>query len=156
MRRLIAVLPLSLLLVPAVAHGAAVQTDRTCYLQTDKTNVTVSGNGFTPGRPYGVSLDGTALTDETFGPTLAINPVDSMDKAIQLTNATKYTPRGGAVRVELERAGDRHLVRVSDDGTGIPPEAQSRVFDRFFRADEARTRPSHHYTAAGLTEERMA
>jgi hypothetical protein len=62
MRRLAALAPLSLLLVPAAAHGAAVQTDRTCYLQTDKTNVTVSGNGFTPGRPYGVTLDGTALT----------------------------------------------------------------------------------------------
>ena len=46
MRRLAALLPLSLLAVPGVAHGAAVQTDRTCYLQTDKTNVTVSGNGF--------------------------------------------------------------------------------------------------------------
>jgi len=62
MRRLAIALPLALLLVPAAARGAAVQTDRTCYLQTDKTNVTVSGNGFTPGRPYGVSLDGTALT----------------------------------------------------------------------------------------------
>jgi hypothetical protein len=62
MRRLIAVLPLSLLLVPAVAHGAAVQTDRTCYLQTDKTNVTVSGNGYAAAQPYTVSLDGTALT----------------------------------------------------------------------------------------------
>jgi hypothetical protein len=62
MRRLVSVLPLSLLLVPAAAHGAAVQTDRTCYLQTAQTNVTVSGNGFTPGRPYTVGLDGTALT----------------------------------------------------------------------------------------------
>jgi hypothetical protein len=62
MCRLAAVLPLSLLLVPAAAHGAVVQTDRTCYLQTDKTNVTVSGNGFAPDRPYSVSLDGTALT----------------------------------------------------------------------------------------------
>src|SRR3954447_14804853 len=62
MRRLTALLPLVLLLIPAAAHGATVQTDRTCYLQTDKTNVTVSGNGFTPGRPYSVSLDGTALT----------------------------------------------------------------------------------------------
>jgi hypothetical protein len=62
MRRLASLVPLSLLLVPAVAHGAAVQTDRTCYLQTDKTNVTVSGNGFTPGQPYSVALNGTALT----------------------------------------------------------------------------------------------
>src|ERR1700754_3992577 len=61
MRRFATVLPLSLLCVPAAAHGAAVQTDRTCYLQTDKTNVTVSGNGFTAGQPYNVLLDGDAL-----------------------------------------------------------------------------------------------
>ena len=62
MRRLLATPALALLLLPAAAHGAAVQTDRTCYLQTDKTNVTVSGNGYTPRRPYSVLLDGTALT----------------------------------------------------------------------------------------------
>jgi hypothetical protein len=65
MRRLAALTPLSLLVVPAVAHGAAVQTDRTCYLQTAKTNVTISGNGFTPGQPYDVSLDGTKLSGGT-------------------------------------------------------------------------------------------
>jgi hypothetical protein len=63
MRRLLAALPLSLLLVPAAAADAAtVQTDRACYLQTAKTTVTVSGNGYTPGQPYTVSLDGTPLT----------------------------------------------------------------------------------------------
>ncbi|MDB4900631.1 MAG: two-component histidine kinase [Gemmatimonadetes bacterium] len=77
---------------------------------------------------------------------------DLVDRIITnlLDNATKYTPRGGSVRIELERAGDRHLVRVSDDGTGIPLEAQSRVFDRFFRADEARTRPATRTGGAGL------
>jgi hypothetical protein len=64
MRRLAAFAPLLMLLVPAAAHGAAVQTDRTCYLQTDRTNVTVSGSGFTPGRPYTVALDGTALNSD--------------------------------------------------------------------------------------------
>jgi hypothetical protein len=65
MRRLAAVLPLSLLAaVPATAHATAVQTDRACYLQTDHTNVTVSGNGFTAGRPYSVLLDGTPLTSQ--------------------------------------------------------------------------------------------
>jgi hypothetical protein len=61
MHRLFAAVPLSLLLVPAAAHGAEVTTDRTCYLQTDKTNVTVTGTGYTPSRPYGVTLDGDAL-----------------------------------------------------------------------------------------------
>jgi hypothetical protein len=62
MRRLLAALPATLLLAPAAAHGAAVQTDRGCYLQTPGTTVTVSGNGYTAGSPYTVTLDGTALT----------------------------------------------------------------------------------------------
>jgi hypothetical protein len=61
MRRLAVALPLTFLLIPAAARGAAVQTDRTCYLQTDKTNVTVSGNGFAPSAPYDVTLDGQSL-----------------------------------------------------------------------------------------------
>lgn len=68
MRCLTAVLPASVALLaalPAAAHAAvpALQTDRTCYLQTDKTNVTVTGNGFAAKTPYVVSLDGTALND---------------------------------------------------------------------------------------------
>jgi hypothetical protein len=70
MRRPTAVLPVSVALLaalPGAAHAAvpALQTDRTCYLQTDKTNVTVTGNGFNARTPYVVSLDGTALNDGT-------------------------------------------------------------------------------------------
>src|SRR4051812_29521520 len=61
MRRLVAALPLTVLLVPAAARGAEVRTDRSCYLETDKTTVTISGNGYTPARPYTVSLDDQAL-----------------------------------------------------------------------------------------------
>jgi signal transduction histidine kinase len=67
-----------------------------------------------------------------------------------LDNATKYTPRGGSVLVELETQPPWHLVRVSDDGVGIPLEAQPRVFDRFFRADESRTRWDANGGGAGL------
>lgn len=79
MYRLLAVLPVSLLLVPAAAQGAALQTDRTCYLQTDKTTVTVSGSGFTPSRPYSVSLNGTALT----GGPVAIDANGAMQGAFE-------------------------------------------------------------------------
>jgi signal transduction histidine kinase len=67
-----------------------------------------------------------------------------------LDNATKYTPRGGAVRVELDSADGQHLVRVCDDGSGIPGDAQAHVFDRFFRADAARTRSAGAPNGAGL------
>ena len=57
-----------------------------------------------------------------------------------LDNAVRYSPDGGIVRLGLS-VGTEHLrVVVQDAGPGIPPEAQPRVFDRFFRADEARSR----------------
>jgi hypothetical protein len=61
MRHRVAALPLALLLLPAAARGAEVQTDRSCYLETDRTTVTITGNGYTPARPYTVSLDDQAL-----------------------------------------------------------------------------------------------
>jgi heavy metal sensor kinase len=67
-----------------------------------------------------------------------------------LDNATKYTPRGGHVSVELETDGEWHRVRVRDDGAGIPAEARPFVFDRFFRADRSRTRNETTTSGAGL------
>lgn len=57
-----------------------------------------------------------------------------------IDNAIKYGRRDGSVAIELDTDGVSHLVTVMDDGAGIPPEAQAHVFDRFFRADAARTR----------------
>lgn len=55
-------------------------------------------------------------------------------------NAIKFGKRDGSVWIALETDGKSHTVRVRDDGSGIPLEAQPHVFDRFFRADAARTR----------------
>lgn len=57
-----------------------------------------------------------------------------------LENAIQYTPCGGAVSVSMVTEGPLVLVRVEDTGIGIAPEAQAQVFDRFWRADEARDR----------------
>ncbi len=60
--------------------------------------------------------------------------------AILVENAIKYTPAGGSVSVRAVRAGRSVEVTVSDTGPGIPLEEQGRIFDRFVRADSARTR----------------
>ena len=59
-----------------------------------------------------------------------------------LDNAVKYTPDGGVVSVEIFSDGSDAVARVSDTGIGIPLNAQSRVFERFFRVDKDRSRSS--------------
>jgi PAS domain S-box-containing protein len=67
-----------------------------------------------------------------------------------LTNAIKFTPRGGQVRVELERVHSYVEVRVSDTGEGIAPEFLPHVFDRFRQADASSTR-QHGGLGLGLS-----
>lgn len=55
-------------------------------------------------------------------------------------NAVRYVDAGGHVAVVLERRGGRFALRVLDDGPGIAPELRSRVLERSFRAEAARSR----------------
>jgi signal transduction histidine kinase len=56
-----------------------------------------------------------------------------------LTNALRHTPGDGTVAVILAPGDDEVLVSVEDTGGGITPEAAGRMFDRFWRGDDART-----------------
>ena len=55
-------------------------------------------------------------------------------------NAMRYTSEGGRVSVDVYQDGASAVVRVSDNGIGIPLEDQARVFERFYRVDRARSR----------------
>jgi heavy metal sensor kinase len=57
-----------------------------------------------------------------------------------LENALHYTPRGGKVSAHLAADGATIRLEVADTGIGIPPEAAPHVFERFYRADPARSR----------------
>ena len=59
-----------------------------------------------------------------------------------LSNALRYTLEGGHVRLTLRAEDGRATLIVRDNGIGIPLQAQSRVFERFFRVDEDRARAS--------------
>lgn len=65
-------------------------------------------------------------------------------------NALKYTPTGGSVTVEVAEDGDRWRAEVRDTGPGIPLEAQERLFERFFRAGNARGIGSRDGAGLGL------
>src|SRR5438445_779412 len=51
----------------------------------------------------------------------------------------RFPPNGGRVEVRARRAPDGVTIEVSDEGPGIPASEQVRIFERFYRADHART-----------------
>ena len=57
-----------------------------------------------------------------------------------LDNAVKFNHPGGEVRVEAARVDGRARIVISDTGIGIPAEDLSRIFERFYRVDKARSR----------------
>lgn len=67
-----------------------------------------------------------------------------------LTNAFSYTTKGGSINLEISQTRDSARVIVRDTGEGIPPDVLPFIFDRFYRADEARSR-STGGTGLGLT-----
>jgi PAS domain S-box-containing protein len=64
-----------------------------------------------------------------------------------VSNAIKFTPRGGRIAVRAGREEDHAVLAVTDTGIGIPPEECDRLFERMFRAAEAERR---HIQGTGL------
>jgi two-component system phosphate regulon sensor histidine kinase PhoR len=57
-----------------------------------------------------------------------------------IDNAIRYTPAGGSVSVEVRAERDTVVLRVRDTGVGIPQRDLPRIFERFYRVDQARSR----------------
>jgi two-component system, OmpR family, sensor histidine kinase SenX3 len=87
------------------------------------------------------NADITVRTDEPSGlrmlgeQTLLITALANL-----VSNAIAYSPRGSLVSISRRRCGDNIEIAVTDRGIGIARKDQERVFERFFRADKARSR----------------
>ena len=62
-----------------------------------------------------------------------------------LNNAIRYTPPGGEIGVELRQAGGEAVVRVWDTGSGMTPEVQAHIFEKYHQGD-----PSEKKQGLGL------
>jgi signal transduction histidine kinase len=58
---------------------------------------------------------------------------------ILVDNAVKYSADGGNIWIAVTQRGDRGQLHVTDDGVGIPPGDERRIFARFYRGDAARS-----------------
>jgi two-component system, OmpR family, sensor kinase len=87
------------------------------------------------------SPDSTFFGDEDLLRRMILNLLD---------NAIKHSRPAGSVRLRLTRHDQEYNIEVSDTGTGIPPESQPSIFERFYRADKARSRSDAHGGGAGL------
>jgi PAS domain S-box-containing protein len=86
------------------------------------------------------SINLEAVFDSNLGPILG-DP-DRLQQIVcnLLTNAIKFTPKGGDVHVRLERNDSHALITVNDSGQGIATELLPHVFERFRQADSSDTR----------------
>ena len=91
-----------------------------------------------------VSGEMMIVADEALIQRMLLNLID---------NALKFTPPGGLVNVAAEITDTQYIVRVSDNGIGVPESDRERIFERFYRGERNRTRgsaTSSVSTGAGL------
>ncbi len=82
---------------------------------------------------HGVTLHLDARPTPALGDALRVRQLVT----ILVDNAIQHSPPGGTVSVRTEPAGDKAIVSVADEGSGIRPEDLPRVFERFWRAPDA-------------------
>jgi signal transduction histidine kinase len=84
---------------------------------------------------------GIALTSEVTDPAEAPVEADKIQRVLfnLVTNALRHTPSDGSIAVRVEQRDTDLFLRVEDSGEGLPEGAPSRMFERFWRADRARS-----------------
>ncbi|MBI1874522.1 MAG: PAS domain S-box protein [Acidobacteria bacterium] len=121
-----------LLDIARLESGRLTMSDEDVHLDRLTREVLAEFDG--PARDKGLSL-----TSDLQAPALVRADAQMMRQVVAnlVSNAVKYTPGGGRVHVVLEVGSGLARWRVTDTGLGIPKSAQTRLFEKFFRADNA-------------------
>ena len=122
-----------LLLLAHLDEGRPLATDRV-ELDELLAEAVETARAVEPGRPIDLDVVPVAIRGD------AIRLRQAVDNL--LANVRAHTPAGSLVRVALARNGDTAQIVVSDSGPGLSPEQAAHVFERFYRADDARSRAS--------------
>ncbi len=87
--------------------------------------------------PAGLTLD---LSSTTSLPSLSTDP-DRLQQVLSnvIDNAIKFSPNGGAIKVEISARPESIVFTISDQGIGIPAVERERIFERFYRLDPEQT-----------------
>ena len=82
----------------------------------------------------------------------------SVDRALGnlISNAVKFTPAGGTVRVEGSVHDDRAVITIADTGIGIARDEHEKIFDRYYRADGADGRVDQRHRVSGSRSSRRS
>ena len=100
-------------------------------------DIHVTLGGRTVARTSNGDVDFTAPTD-----VFVSADREAMTTAVKnlVQNAIRYSPEQTTVGVGIIQQGDKVMIRVVDQGIGIPPQSLGRIFERFYRVDPARSR----------------
>jgi hypothetical protein len=119
-----------LLDIARLESGRAVATPDVLPLHELTASVVREMQALIAEKQHTVSVDGAAVA--WADPQLTRQVVGNL-----LSNAVKYTPQGGRIAITMQGQGESTQWSVADSGVGIPRAAQGRLFERFYRADNA-------------------
>ena len=91
------------------------------------------------------SSKGVTIVVDVTQPVSIRGDQDLMREAVSnlVDNAIKFTPAGGAVRIEARTVNEGPFVCVSDTGVGVPPQERTRIFERFYRGERSGKSAGH-------------